>query len=119
MTEDWLEKAIGDAIARGDFDGLPGAGKRIEGLDVTYDPAWWAKGFVGRERAREAGIEIVAEIDRTLPSLLATASLDAVLERVSLWNEAIARINTALEVADHIHALDSDDIERRWRRLRR
>jgi hypothetical protein len=118
MTEDHLEKAIGDAIARGDFDDLPGAGKRIEGLDATYDPAWWAKGFVGRERAREAGIELIAEIDRALPALLATRPLDEVLDRIREWNVVIARISTELDAIDRLHPLDPGAVEERWRRLR-
>jgi len=37
----------------GQFDDLPGKGKPIAGLDRPYDPAWWAKKFVERERLQE------------------------------------------------------------------
>lgn len=118
MSDNWLEKAIEEAAARGDFDDLPGAGRRIEGLGGTYDPAWWAKGFVSREKAGEAGIELVAEIDRTLPVLLATAPLDDVLARVDRWNAAIDRINAQLDRPSALHPVDRDETERRWAALR-
>lgn len=119
MSDDWLEKAIREATERGEFDDLPGAGKRIEGLGGTYDPAWWAKEFVGREQARETGIELMAEIDKTLPVLLATAALDDLLAHVDRWNTAIARVNAVLDRSDALHELDRDDVGRRWESLRR
>lgn len=119
MNEDWLEKAIQDAVARGDFDDLPGTGSRIEGLGAAYDPAWWAKRFVGREEAREAGIELVAQIDRSLPSLLARGTLDEVIAAVEQWNAGLAAVNRRLESTDRIHEIDREDVERRWHALRR
>ncbi len=118
MTDDWLEKAIREATERGDFDDLPGSGERIEGLGGTYDPAWWAKSFVSREKAREAGIELVAEIDKMLPVLLATAPLDDLLAQVDRWNAAIARINSELDRRDALHEVDRAEVARRWESLR-
>lgn len=118
MTDNWLEKAIAEAQARGDFDGLAGSGKPIEGIGGTYDPAWWAKGFVGRERAREAGIELMAEIDASLPKLLAGNELDVVLSRVDEWNRAIGAVNEALDARDRLARLDVEDVARRWSALR-
>lgn len=117
MSDNWLEKAIEEAMARGDFDDLPGAGKRIQGLRGTYDPAWWAKSFVSRETAREAGIELLAEIDKTLPALLATASLEDVLAHVDGWNAAIDRINAELDRPGALQQVDRAEIERRWNTL--
>jgi hypothetical protein len=46
----WVEHQIRMAMARGDFDDLPGAGKPIPGLDGTHDPDWWIKSLIQRER---------------------------------------------------------------------
>ncbi|MFC7503172.1 DUF1992 domain-containing protein [Nocardioides sp. CPCC 206347] len=45
----WVDLQIRQAMERGDFDNLPGAGKPIEGLGDTYDPEWWLKKLVERE----------------------------------------------------------------------
>ena len=39
---DPVEAALEEAIARGDFDDLPGAGKPLD-LPDTHDPDWWIK----------------------------------------------------------------------------
>ena len=46
----WVDQQIQQAIARGEFDDLPGAGKPIQGLGVEHDPDWWLKKLVERER---------------------------------------------------------------------
>lgn len=38
----WVDGAVEDAIARGDFADLPGAGKPLR-LPDTHDPDWWIK----------------------------------------------------------------------------
>jgi Domain of unknown function (DUF1992) len=47
---EWVDLQIQEAMARGDFDDLPGAGKPIEGLGETHDPDWWLKKLVEREK---------------------------------------------------------------------
>lgn len=41
---------IREAMARGAFDNLPGAGKPLKNLDGRHDPDWWLKGLVEREK---------------------------------------------------------------------
>jgi hypothetical protein len=46
----WARTAIDQAIARGDFDDLPLAGKPLPGLaGDTVDPDWWIRGLIERE----------------------------------------------------------------------
>ncbi|WP_423920871.1 DUF1992 domain-containing protein [Frigoribacterium sp. 2-23] len=46
----WARTAIDLAIARGDFDDLPGAGKPLPNLaGDTVDPDWWIRGLIERE----------------------------------------------------------------------
>lgn len=40
----------------GEFDDLPGAGKPIPDLDRPYDPEWWARKLIERERLRDIGL---------------------------------------------------------------
>jgi hypothetical protein len=46
----WVDLQIQEAMKRGDFDNLPGAGKPIEGLGTEHDPDWWLKKLIEREK---------------------------------------------------------------------
>ena len=65
----WIDEQIRQAMARGDFDNLPGAGKPIEGLGRTHDPDWWVKKLVERE-----------QVSGVLPPALALRTEDANLD---------------------------------------
>jgi hypothetical protein len=68
----WLDAQVRNAMARGEFDNLPGAGKPIPGLDKPYDPDWWVKRLIEREN-----------ITGVLPPALALRKEDALLtERI-------------------------------------
>ncbi|MCT9004013.1 DnaJ family domain-containing protein [Streptomyces sp. NPDC054766] len=48
--ESWVDKQIREAEARGEFTGLPGAGKPMpEVTDTPYDELWWIKRKMARE----------------------------------------------------------------------
>jgi hypothetical protein len=49
------ETAIQQAIRRGDFDNLPGAGKPLEGLNGHHDPDWWIKRKIETEKLTGLG----------------------------------------------------------------
>ncbi len=72
----WVDLQLRQAVARGDFDDLPGYGKPLEGLGRQHDPDWWLKKLVERE-----------QISGVLPPALQLrrddAELDARLDRLS------------------------------------
>jgi Domain of unknown function (DUF1992) len=45
----WVERQIREAMERGEFDDLPGAGKPIPDLDKPHDELWWVKQKLRRE----------------------------------------------------------------------
>ena len=73
----WVDLQLRQAMERGAFDDLPGAGKPIEDLGATHDPDWWVKKLVEREHVtgvlpaalqlRKDDVELDAALDR-LPS---------------------------------------------------
>jgi hypothetical protein len=65
----WVDLQVRQAMERGEFDNLPGAGRPIRGLDDVHDPDWWAKQLIERE-----------EITGALPPALALRREDAELE---------------------------------------
>jgi len=46
----WVDELVRQAMARGEFDDLPLAGKPIPGLGSHHDPDWWLKNLVEREQ---------------------------------------------------------------------
>ena len=46
----WVDLQIRQAMERGAFDDLPGAGKPIADLGTEHDPDWWLKRMVKREQ---------------------------------------------------------------------
>lgn len=51
----YIETAIQQAIRRGEFDDLPGAGKPLEGLGERHDADWWIRRKIETEQLRGLG----------------------------------------------------------------
>ncbi len=51
----YVETALQQAIRRGDFDDLPGAGKPIPGLGDSHDPDWWIRRKIQSEQLSGLG----------------------------------------------------------------
>jgi len=51
----YVEMAIQQAIRRGDFDNLPGTGKPLKNLQQAYDPDWWIRQKIEREKITGLG----------------------------------------------------------------
>ncbi len=98
--ESAVDRQIREAAERGEFDDLPGSGKPITDLDATYDPAWWAKRYVRRERARDRADELRRVIRAELPRLRAAADRGAAEVRVGEINEMILAANEHLSLDD-------------------
>ena len=47
--QSWVERQVQEAMERGEFDNLPGAGKPIADLDKPHDELWWVKDKLRRE----------------------------------------------------------------------
>jgi hypothetical protein len=77
---EYVDLHIRQAIERGDFDDLPGAGKPIKNLGTQHDPDWWVKQLIEREK-----------ISGVLPPALQLrkddAALDAKLDRHTAESE--------------------------------
>lgn len=71
----YVETAIQQAIRRGDFDDLPGAGKPIPHLGAGHDPDWWIRRKIETENLTGLGPPALtlrvehAELDSTLDAL--------------------------------------------------
>ncbi len=68
----WVDLQVQEAIQRGEFDNLPGAGKPIKNLDRDHDPDWWVKQLVEREQ--------IVVLPRSVQLRKDDAELDALLD---------------------------------------
>ena len=48
------ENRILQAIEEGQLDDLPGLGRPIPDIDEAYDPDWWVKAWIRREKLGRA-----------------------------------------------------------------
>ena len=76
----WVDQQIRVAMAKGEFDDLPGAGKPIQDLGPTHDPDWWLKKLVEREQIAVLPPSLQlrkddAELDARLDELFAEAEV--------------------------------------------
>ncbi len=76
----WVDLQVQQAMERGEFDDLPGAGKPIEGLGPSHDPDWWLKRLIERER-------ITGVLPPALQLRKDDAELDARLDRLAAERE--------------------------------
>ncbi|MCL3837144.1 DUF1992 domain-containing protein [Aeromicrobium duanguangcaii] len=65
----WVDQQIRAAMARGEFDDLPYAGKPLPHIDTAAEPDWWLKRFIERE-----------QITGVLPEALQLRKDDAILD---------------------------------------
>jgi hypothetical protein len=72
----YVEIQIEQAMRRGDFDNLPGAGKPIQDLGQISDPDWWIRRKIERERITGLG-------PPALTLRTESAELDVRLERAT------------------------------------
>ena len=80
--QSWVDLQVRQAMERGEFSNLAGAGKPIEGLGETHDPDWWVKRLVERER--------IAVLPPALQLRKDDAALDAHLDTLASEREARA-----------------------------
>lgn len=93
----YVDLQIQQAMARGDFDNLPGAGKPIKGLGTQHDPDWWVKQLVEREK-----------VTGVLPPALQLRKDDAELD------DRLDELHTAAEVREEVEEFNARVIKARY-----
>ncbi len=76
----WVDLQVRQAMERGAFDDLPGAGKPIETLGGDHDPDWWVKQLIQRE-------QVTGVLPPALQLRKDDAELDAALDRLTSERE--------------------------------
>jgi hypothetical protein len=96
----FIELSIVQAMRRGDFDDLPGAGKPLPNLHRTHDPNWWIRQKIERERLTGLGPPALtlrtenAELDARLD---AAPSQQAARELLEDFNRRVVEARRQLQ----------------------
>ena len=117
---DLAEERIRQAIERGEFDDLPGAGKPLDLGDD--DPGWWALRKLRELVEEEQLAEMAEELQREVDALMLEPDESAVKQQARELYARNVALNELLPPGRRIPALDETSILRQWRamyRLRR
>jgi len=118
-----VETSIQQAMRRGDFDNLPGAGKPLPGLTGTHDPDWWIRRKIEREQLTGLGppalllrtedAELDAKLDRH-------ASESTVREHLESFNRRVIEARRQLQGGPPVitRTRDIEEEVARWRQRR-
>ena len=116
----WVERQIREAMARGEFDNLPGAGKPIPGIGQTDDELWWIRDKLRREQFSylPPALALRKEVDEARERIAAARTETEVRRHVAAINERIRYVNahTTSGPPTNLVPLDVDRVVEEWRR---
>ena len=117
------ERQIRQAQQAGYFDNLSGAGQPLADLDEPFDPLWWVKRLLKRERLSAAPpeLELRKEVQARLRALETLTAEPAVRRELVALNTRIAKANAthATGPTGSLPMLDEALLLQRWRDARR
>jgi DnaJ homologue, subfamily C, member 28, conserved domain len=90
--ESWVERQVREAIERGEFDNLPGAGQPIPDLNGRDEDNWWVKRFLEREKLPmplPASLALRKEVAELPQELTEVPDEDAVRQIIGNLNQRI------------------------------
>jgi DnaJ-like protein len=120
--ESWREELIRLAQEEGAFDNLAGAGKPFADLGESYDPDWWVKKLVQREKVSmlPPALELLRKVEAQVEQIWTLSDEAEVRERMRSLNGEIARANAraAEGPPTRLAPLDADTIVAQWRAVR-
>ncbi len=118
----FVDQQIREAQEKGEFENLPGEGEPLRDLEESYNPVWWVKKLVKREKISmlPPALEARRKVERALDQIFELRDEARVRQRVEDLNVEIAGLNSRVTTgpATHIGRLDVDSVVLRWRRLR-
>jgi hypothetical protein len=120
--ESFVEQQIREAMEDGAFDNLEGKGQPIAGLGREYDPDWWAKKLIEREKVSVTppALALRRTVEQTLERLPQLRDETEVRRTIEALNAQIRKLNATLAEgpATNLAPLDVGTIVQQWRQRR-
>jgi len=121
--ESWIEQQIREAREAGLFDNLPGAGKPLASLAEGYDPLWWVKQLVQREKISvlPPSLEMLRKVESEMVAVWKLGDEAKVRSRILALNREIAKVNARSTEGPptRLGPLDLEAIVAEWRARRK
>jgi len=121
--ESWIEQQIREAREAGLFDNLPGAGKPLASLAEGYDPLWWVKQLVQREKISvlPPSLEMLRKVESEMVAVWKLGDEAKVRSRILALNREIAKVNARSTEGPptRLGPLDVETIVAEWRTRRK
>jgi hypothetical protein len=114
-----VDEQIRQAMERGEFDDLTGAGKPLADLDRQRQAGWFAERLVRRERSRVLHEDTLADLADRRVGFWRAPSIADLRRLVTEANRTIAAANGRLEPDDRIAPFDLHEVAADWRAIRR
>lgn len=120
--ETWIDQQIREAREAGLFDNLPGAGKPLASLAEGYDPLWWVKQLVQREKISvlPPSLEVLRKVESEMAAIWQLADEAKVRSRILALNREIGKVNARSTEGPptRLGPLDVEAIVADWRARR-
>jgi Domain of unknown function (DUF1992) len=120
--ESWVEGKIREAMERGEFDDLPGAGKPLRDIDEPHDEMRWIREKLRRENVSllPPALAVRKELEDALVRIAKADTESAVRQIVAAINERIVQVNsrTTSGPSSSVMPLNVDDVIQEWRNRR-
>ena len=122
QQQTWVDLQIRQAMDRGDFDDLPGAGKPLRDLGTEHDPDWWLKQLIERERIVVLPESVqLRKLDAELDARLDATALESEVRReVEEFNARVIRARYSLAQGPPLVTMprDVEETVSAWRERR-
>jgi hypothetical protein len=102
MPVDPIERRIVEAMADGSWDDLPGMGRPLPDIDESYEPGWWARRWVERQRRSDAADTLRKLIRDEVPRLRSQPDRMAAEARLRELNDLVADVNRHLAEGERV-----------------
>ena len=120
--ESFIEQQIREAMEEGAFDNLEGKGRPIADLGREYDPDWWAKKLIEREKVSVTppALALRRSVEQALERLPRVRDEAEVRRTLAALNAEIGRLNAMVAEGPptNLAPLDVEALVSGWRRSR-
>ena len=117
--ESFVDQQIREAMEGGAFDNLQGKGQPIADLGREYDPDWWAKKLIEREKVSVTppALALRRTVEQTLDRLPRLRDETEVRRLLDSLNAQIRKLNATVAEGPptNLAPLDVEAIVRQWR----
>lgn len=112
-----MEQQLREAVERGEFEDLPGRGRRLElGED---SPNWWARRKMEELKRQDEVTELLRRLERARDRIWSLPDEPSVRSATQDLNQEIGEINPGLREEERLPLLDPEATVATWRKMAR